>query len=510
MTAFASHTAGAGARDARSTIAIRASRRDPWRRLLPGLVVAGDLGAGLVAAGVAVRLRYPHQVPDLRIAGGTPADDAVVCVAVAVGWVAVLAVHRVYRSSQLGSGSDELTLVLRSGIAFFALLAAVHLLAGTDVSGRLLVAVVVLLVLASLLVHLAVDRIVHYAHVQGWWRQRAVVFGPELRVRALAELLHEDAGLGVDVVAAYPLWNGEGSPKGTNGARANGGRDAAPSRARLPVRDVESLRGLALDADADLVAVTGGIGPAQVRSLAWALEGTGTDLLVAPAAPGLDGQRVEIERMAGVPLLRVEPSRLTRSRLAVKAVIDRMGAAALIVLLSPVMLAAAACVRLSGPGPVMFRQTRVGQHGAPFELLKFRTMVAGAEDGAGALWESNEADGLLFKLRTDPRVTRIGRWMRRLSVDELPQLWNVVRGDMSLVGPRPLPVPPDALRGDARRRLRVKPGITGLWQVSGRSELSWAETVRLDIRYVDRWSLGLDLLIMLRTPVAVVSGRGAY
>ncbi len=400
--------------------------------------------------------------------------------------------------------------MLRSGLAFFALLAAAHLLAGTVVSGRLLVAVAVLVVLASLLLHVAVDRIIHHAHVQGWWRQRAVVFGPEARARALAERLHDDAGLGVDVVATYPLWNGEGGPTGTSGVRADGRSDAAPSRARSPERDVESLRGLARDADADLVAVTGGIGPAQVRSLAWALEGTGTDLLVAPATPGLAGRRVAVEPMAGVPLLRIEPSRLTRSRLAAKAVIDRMGAAALILLLAPVMLAAAACVRLSGSGPVMFRQVRVGQHGAPFELLKFRTMVAGAEDRTGDLSASNEADGLLFKLRMDPRVTRIGRWMRRLSVDELPQLWNVVRGDMSLVGPRPLPVPPDALRGDARRRLRVKPGITGLWQVSGRSELSWAETVRLDIRYVDRWSLGLDLLIMLRTPLAVVSGRGAY
>jgi exopolysaccharide biosynthesis polyprenyl glycosylphosphotransferase len=509
MTALASDTAEA-TRGAASSVAVGPRRRRPWRRLLPGLVVVGDLGAGLVAVAVAVHLRYPRETPDLHLGGDVRADEAVVCAGVAVGWVAVLAAHRVYRSSHLGSGPHALAPVLRSGLAFFALLAAAHLLVGTDVSGRLLIAVVVLVVFASLLVHLVVDRIVHHAHVQGWWRQRAVVLGPALRAHALAERLRQDPDLAVDVVATFPLSNGAAGPPGTSGVRMDGGTDAEPSQAGTPARDIESLRGLAVDAGADVVAVTGGIGPAQVRSLAWALEGTGTDLLVAPAAPGLSDRRVAVEPMAGVPLLRVEPSRLTRGRLAAKAVIDRVGAAALIVLLSPVILAAGACVRLSGPGPVIFRQVRVGQHGVPFELLKFRTMVADADDHTAELVGRNEADGLLFKLRMDPRVTRIGRWMRRLSVDELPQLWNVVRGDMSVVGPRPLPVPADALRGDARRRLRVKPGITGLWQVSGRSELSWAETVRLDVRYVDRWSLGLDLLIMLRTPVAVMSRRGAY
>jgi lipopolysaccharide/colanic/teichoic acid biosynthesis glycosyltransferase len=137
-------------------------------------------------------------------------------------------------------------------------------------------------------------------------------------------------------------------------------------------------------------------------------------------------------------------------------------------------------------------------------------MVPGAEDRQDNLVEQNMADGLLFKIPGDPRITAPGHVLRRLSLDELPQLWNVLRGDMSLVGPRPLPVRPDAFVGDERRRLRVKPGITGLWQVNGRSELSWADTVHLDTLYVDRWSLGLDLAILLRTPAAVVRGRGAY
>jgi lipopolysaccharide/colanic/teichoic acid biosynthesis glycosyltransferase len=145
-----------------------------------------------------------------------------------------------------------------------------------------------------------------------------------------------------------------------------------------------------------------------------------------------------------------------------------------------------------------------------FSFLKFRTMVCDADALLPGLSDRNESDGLLFKIHDDPRVPAVGRLLRRYSIDELPQLWNVVRGDMSLVGPRPLPVSPDAFTGDARRRLRVKPGITGLWQVSGRSKLSWDETVRLDMDYVDRWSLVLDLKILLRTPAAVVRARGAY
>jgi lipopolysaccharide/colanic/teichoic acid biosynthesis glycosyltransferase len=188
------------------------------------------------------------------------------------------------------------------------------------------------------------------------------------------------------------------------------------------------------------------------------------------------------------------------------------------------MIAAAVAVRLTSPGPVIYRQSRVGQHGRVFTFLKFRTMTcvpdASPIDPAGRtgddllcrihLASCNEADGLLFRVHDDPRVTRVGRLLRRCSIDELPQLWHVLRGEMSLVGPRPLAVAPDDFIGAARRRLRVKPGITGLWQISGRRELSWEDTVRLDNGYVDRWSLVLDLKILLRTPAAVLRARGAY
>ena len=194
-----------------------------------------------------------------------------------------------------------------------------------------------------------------------------------------------------------------------------------------------------------------------------------------------------------------------------REVCDRVFAGVTLAVLSPLLLLIAAAVRLTSPGPALFRQTRVGLNGRRFTLLKFRTMHAHAELELATIIDLNESDGVLFKVRRDPRVTAIGRWLRRFSLDELPQLWNVVRGEMALVGPRP-PLPREVDKYDAHvvRRLSVKPGMTGLWQVSGRSELSWAESIRLDLQYVDAWRPSLDVQILWRTVGAVLSGRGAW
>ena len=195
-----------------------------------------------------------------------------------------------------------------------------------------------------------------------------------------------------------------------------------------------------------------------------------------------------------------------------KSALDRLFAVVLCVVLSPVFAAIAVAVRLSSPGPVLYRQSRVGLKGREFTLLKFRTMCEGADKDLATLRELNEHDGPLFKMRRDPRVTPVGRFLRRYSLDELPQIWNVLTGTMSLIGPRPpLASEVDRYPGDLRRRrLLVRPGITGLWQVSGRSDLSWEETVRLDLQYVENWSVLLDAAVMWKTVRAVVSGRGAY
>jgi lipopolysaccharide/colanic/teichoic acid biosynthesis glycosyltransferase len=201
----------------------------------------------------------------------------------------------------------------------------------------------------------------------------------------------------------------------------------------------------------------------------------------------------------------------TGGRRAIKGVVDRMGAAILLLLFAPLMMFVGLLVLVDSRGGAFYRQRRVGKGGREFTILKFRTMVAGAHGARDELADRNEGAGLLFKLRRDPRVTRVGTVLRRYSIDELPQLFNVLTGSMSLVGPRPpLPEESAAYGPDIRRRLLVKPGLTGLWQISGRSDLSWEEAVRLDLRYVEDWSLALDTVILWKTLRAVLYGQGAY
>jgi exopolysaccharide biosynthesis polyprenyl glycosylphosphotransferase len=249
----------------------------------------------------------------------------------------------------------------------------------------------------------------------------------------------------------------------------------------------------------------------RLRELAWELEKTGTDLCVAPALLDVAGPRTTIRPVAGLPLLHMDHPEFTGTKQVIKDAFDKIVGLSALALTAPVFLFVTLIIRLDDGGPAFFRQTRVGRDGRDFTVYKFRTMVMDAEKLKTELTASNDHDGVLFKMRKDPRITKVGSWLRRWSLDELPQLVNVVRGDMSLVGPRPA-LPDEAARyGDyVRRRLVVKPGLTGLWQVNGRSDLSWEESVRLDLRYVENWSLVLDLQILWKTLSAVWRGSGAY
>ena len=247
--------------------------------------------------------------------------------------------------------------------------------------------------------------------------------------------------------------------------------------------------------------LTSGSGSAlTVRRLVWALEGHDVQVVVAPSVTDVSGDRIRVRPVGGLPLMHLEPPRATDASRWGKRLFDLVGSALLLVLFSPVLLVAAVRVKAHDGGPVLFRQTRIGRHGEEFACLKLRTMVVDAEDRLAALRaEQGYVDGAegLFKLKDDPRITRPGRWLRKWSFDELPQLLNVLRGDMSLVGPRPpLPSEVAAYASDTARRLHVRPGLTGLWQVSGRSDLTWDEAVRLDLYYVDNWSMVQDLTIL--------------
>jgi exopolysaccharide biosynthesis polyprenyl glycosylphosphotransferase len=224
------------------------------------------------------------------------------------------------------------------------------------------------------------------------------------------------------------------------------------------------------------------------------IEGTGVDLVVAPQLTDIAGPRIHIRPVSGLPLLYVEEPELTGARRIVKGLFDRALALVLVVVFAPLLAGISLLIRSTSEGPAFFRQIRVGRNGEEFTVFKFRTMRIDAEQLLADLQQHNEnADGLLFKMRDDPRITRHGRWLRKYSLDELPQLFNVLRGEMSLVGPRP-PLPSEVAKygDDVRRRLLVKPGITGLWQISGRSDLDWDETVRLDVYYVENCSIAFD------------------
>lgn len=263
----------------------------------------------------------------------------------------------------------------------------------------------------------------------------------------------------------------------------------------------------------DTVALTAGIhlSPVTMRQLGWELATGNIGLIVAPALTDIAGPRIHTQPVAGLPLIHVTTPTLEGGKRVAKRMFDVVAASFLLTATAPFMFIIALCVKLEGPGPVFFRQERVGLLGVPFIMHKFRSMGVDAEQRLAELQGKNEGNGVLFKLKTDPRVTRVGATLRKYSLDELPQLLNVLRGSMSLVGPRPpLSVEVDAYEEHVRRRLLVKPGLTGLWQVSGRSNLSWQDSVRLDLYYVENWSLAGDLVILFRTVQAVIKRDGAY
>jgi exopolysaccharide biosynthesis polyprenyl glycosylphosphotransferase len=254
------------------------------------------------------------------------------------------------------------------------------------------------------------------------------------------------------------------------------------------------------------------LNPIDLRRLAWAIENHATRFVVIPGLVDVAGPRLAVGPVGDLPVLHIRHARLSGLGWLVKGFVDRFVALLALLLLAPVLSGIAILIRFSSPGPALFRQTRVGVRGREFTLFKFRTMHVGAEQLRAELSVTNiNKDGLLFKVRDDPRITPLGAVLRRWSLDELPQLLNVLAGTMSLVGPRP-PLPEEVARYGTyvSRRLAVRPGLTGLWQISGRSDLSWDEAVRLDLQYVDNWSLGLDAVVLWRTLPAVLNHTGAY
>jgi len=472
-------------------------RRPRWERAYARALVGTDLAAFAIAALVAIVLGFEPANP-LWDGAGTPGDLVVVGTMAAI-WIASMALTGAYEAKTVGLGSIEYK---RVGAGALIALAATTLVAFTldvHLSRAFVFATVGFAVLLAGALRQVVRKQLHRRRAAGRFTHRVVVVGSAATVTDLVRHFRRAPFAGFSVVAVC-----------VPGVRDEFVVDGQPIPAPAsPDAVLDALVG----ADADTLAVadpTTFPGPA-LRELAWDLEGSGVDLIVAPAVTEIAGPRIAVRPVAGIPLLHVEEPSLSGPARVTKAVFDRTIGVVALVLCSPILLVLGLLVRITSHGPALFRQTRVGRDGREFRMLKFRTMVVGAEEQLDELRERAAKDHVLFKLPDDPRLTRLGRWLRRHSLDELPQLWNVVKGDMSVVGPRPpLPSEVAVYADDARRRLLVKPGLTGLWQVSGRADLSWDDTVRLDLYYVENWSWVLDALIIVRTVPAVVKGRGAY
>jgi len=438
--------------------------------------LAGDVAAATIAAFGALGLRF-----------GDDGDPVYVLLSVAVPalWVGMLALERGYEQRFLGRGLDEYRRVWKAALLLFTTVAVASYSVRADVArGYLFVAMPLTLVLTLAWRHhlrMWISRL----RRAGTGAHRVLVVGRAGAAQSLVERLEDDPWQGLRPVGVV-----------------------------IPaVDDLGAVLDAVEELDAHVVAVVSHpeFSGTALRRLGWALEERQVELLLHPGLVEVAGPRLSIHPLADLCLLHVDRTRPSRVRLASKFVFDRAVALGLLTAALPLLVAIAIAVRCTSPGPVLFRQTRVGADGRPFTMLKFRSMVADAETRLIDLRDADEGNGVLFKVRADPRVTRVGAVLRRYSLDELPQLLNVLRGDMSLVGPRPpLPREVAGYAPDTLRRLRMRPGLTGLWQVSGRSDLTWEQSVRLDLRYVDNWSMALDLSILFRTWRAVVKGAGAY
>lgn len=433
---------------------------------------------------------------------GVPSFDLWKMVVLVLGagaaWPIAVGAGRGYERAKIGVGGDEMRGVLRAVVLGIAAGAVPSAITGNYGVVAVCTVATPLAGLGSLAVRFAARKHLHVQQRQGKNLRKVVLVGSAYAAADLHTVMEREPHAGMQVL-------------GVCVPRADIARAKAAGLA--VIGDLDQVPDVIRAYGADAVAVTGGDATrhSYLRELSWALEGAGVELLVHPGLIEVAGPRMHIRPYVGLPLLHVEQPHFTGWRRFVKRATDLLLTSVGLLAIAPLLALIAAAIKLGDGGPVFFRQTRVGLDGSTFTMWKFRSMHVDAEMRLAALRAANPNLGFLFKMADDPRITRVGRFLRTYSLDELPQLFNVLAGSMSLVGPRPpLQSEVDAYEDHARRRLLVTPGLTGLWQVSGRSLLSWEETVRLDLRYVENWTLTLDLLILWKTFFAVVAKNGAF
>ncbi|WP_255572802.1 sugar transferase [Leucobacter tenebrionis] len=482
---------------------IHPSARDNrrWERRYRRRILLTDIAIVVFSVFGAQLLRYGID-EDVQVRFRGPSEFelayALLSSVIALGWLLCLSAAGSRDSKVFGVGSTEYKRVLTSTLATFGMFAVVAYLAKANVGrGYLLIALPVGLLLLLLGRWLWRKRL-HRWRSEGRSVYRTLLIGDRVKSEHVAREIMRSPANGFWIVGAA-------TQKGTTGELVEGVEVVAGFDDAMQA--VDRL-------DADIVILTGSddFHPAQVRDLSWQLENRDIDLVVAPTITDIAGPRIHTRPVSGLPLIHVELPTFGGRKYFLKRMLDLLGSAALMILASPVMLAVALAVKLSSRGPVFYSQERIGLNGRPFPMFKFRSMVQGADDQLRSLLDAQgTAEKPLHKVENDPRITPVGRFIRKYSLDELPQLFNVFLGTMSLVGPRPQRAAEVALYADSHhRRLLLKPGITGLWQVSGRSDLEWEDAIRLDLYYVENWSLVGDLVLLLKTVRTVIRPVGAH
>ncbi|MFD0047173.1 sugar transferase [Pseudarthrobacter scleromae] len=439
---------------------------------------------------------------DIQAQRARDVDYVFVSLGLVLAWWLMLELWGSREPRVLGSGTEEYKRVMASSAWLFGAVAVVSFAFKIDTArgfvGLAFPAGALGLLAGRWVVrqHLALER------KRGFSISRVLIVGGPYSAAHLVRSLKSEPAAGYLPVAAH-----------LPGAKAE--RDF--SELQVPVlgvqSDFDSILSTILAENVDAVAISAGVNmhPKDLRRLGWELAARDIGMILAPALTDVAGPRIHTQPVAGLPLIHVSTPKLTGGKKVAKRTFDIVGAGLLVALLSPVFIILAALVRFTDPGPVFYKQERIGLRGTTFAMLKFRSMKVNADaELASLLVAQGSADKPLFKIDNDPRITPLGRILRKYSLDELPQLLNVLGGSMSLVGPRPQREGEVALYDDAaHRRLYVSPGMSGLWQVSGRSNLTWEESIRLDLYYVENWSLMGDVIILFRTFKAVFASTGA-
>ena len=470
-----------------------------WGRRFRHNLVFTDTAIVVLATAACLLGRFGLSSAQVDVAG-ISVQYVIIASLVGVLWLAVLAGYHTRNVRVLGVGFAEYKGVVNASVLTFGILGIAFLVFQVQIARGFFIVAMPIGLGALLLDRWLWRRWLNHKRLAGHYLSRAIVVGDADDVKYVVSQVDKKSG------AAYRIV-GLALPEGQN-------LDATFARSVVPVISrLEDVAAAVRAIGADVVIVAGKPRGSinYIRDLGWELEGSGAELVVAASLTNVAGPRIHFRPVEGLPLMHVELPQFEGGKHLLKRFVDVALSGLALLALTPVFAIVAISIRRDSSGPVLFRQERVGRNGQTFRMLKFRSMVQTAETDLAALKEMNEGSGVLFKMKNDPRVTGVGQVLRRFSLDELPQFWNVFMGHMSLVGPRPpLESEVEGYERHVHRRLYIKPGLTGMWQVNGRSDLSWEESVRLDLYYVENWSLTGDLIILWRTFRVITHPVGAY